>query len=334
MTRPLQQVVVVGAGAFGTALAAVAHAAGRQATLLTRDAAHAREIAASGENQRRLPGVKLPSALAVTADPEALRAAELVIFAAPAQATRVVASGAAGRIAEGVPVMTAAKGLEQGSSKTQTELLEELLPHCPPAALSGPGFAEEIAAGMPTAVTVAAHDLALAQALAAALATETFRPYASDDLIGVELGGAMKNVLAIAAGIVVGQGLGDSARAALISRGLAEMIRLGAALGARPETFMGLSGLGDLVLTATSLHSRNLRFGMALAEGRKASDLLAPGQPLVEGAHTADMAVALARRHDLEMPITSAVAAVAADRLAVDAAIALLLSRPLTTESL
>jgi glycerol-3-phosphate dehydrogenase (NAD(P)+) len=228
--------------------------------------------------------------------------------------------------------VAAAKGIEQATRKTQTAIFAEVLAGNSPAALSGPGFAEEIARGLPTAVTMAAKSLDLAHALSAALATDAFRLYTTDDLVGVELGGALKNVLAIAAGIVVGRALGESARAALIARGLAEMMRLGAALGARPETFMGLSGLGDLVLTATSRTSRNLTFGVALAEGRHPADLLAAGQPLAEGAHTAAVAAELALRHGIEMPIFSAVAEIVSGRIGVDAAIEGLVTRPIRAE--
>jgi glycerol-3-phosphate dehydrogenase (NAD(P)+) len=331
--RDIEHVVIAGAGAFGTALAVVADKAGRRVTLFARDAAQAEAIAATRENARYLPGVALPGSIAVTADPTSIRRADLVLLAAPAQATRALATMLAENIPPAAPVVATAKGIEQGSRKTQTEIIVEILPTARPAALSGPGFAEEIARGFPTAVTMVAADLDLAHALSAALATDTFRPYASDDLVGVELGGAIKNVLAIAAGIVAGRALGESARAALIARGLAEMMRLGAAFGARAETFMGLSGLGDLVLTATSGHSRNLAFGMALGEGARAADLLAAGMPLAEGAHTATVAAELARRHGVDMPITAAVAAIVAGNIGVDAAIEGLVSRPLKAES-
>lgn len=332
MTAP-SHVAIVGSGAFGTALAIVADRAGRKVTLLARDGGEASAIAAARENVRRLPGVKLAASVAVSGDPMSLRSAGIVLLALPAQATRDAVNRLAGAIPKGIPVVATAKGLERRSGKTQTELIAELLPGRVPAALSGPGFAEEIANGLPTAVTVAAADLRTAHMLAAALATDAFRPYASDDLIGVELGGAIKNVLAIASGVVAGRGLGESARASLIARGLAEMTRLGVALGARAETFMGLSGLGDLVLTATSLSSRNLRFGMALGEGRSVAELLGPGEPLVEGAYTAAVAADLARSHGVDMPITRAVAAIVAGRLSVDAAVEGLVTRPLKAEA-
>ena len=328
----LEHVAIAGAGAFGTALAVAAHHAGRRVTLFARNAEQARIIATTRENVRHLPGVTLPAAIEVTPDRSALGGADLVLLAVPAQATRALATLLSTHIRAETPVIVAAKGIERETGKLQTEIVAEVVPHAKPAVLSGPGFAEEIARGLPTAVTIAAVDLGLARELSATLATDTFRPYASDDPIGVELGGAIKNVLAIACGVVAGRGLGESARAALIARGLAEMMRLGAAMGARAETFMGLSGLGDLVLTATATHSRNLRFGIALGEGHSAASLLGVGGPLVEGAHTAGVAAQIARRLNVDAPILSAVADVLDGKVGVDAAIAALLARPLTSE--
>jgi glycerol-3-phosphate dehydrogenase (NAD(P)+) len=328
----IERVAIAGSGAFGTALAVVAAQAGRRATLFARDAEQARIIASTHQNIRHLPGLKLPAEIEVTSDPLAFGNADVVILAAPAQATRALAGLLAKNIREGTPVIAAAKGIERETGKLQTQIVEEIVPHAVPAVLSGPGFAEEIARGLPTAVTIAAADIRLARELTAALATDTFRPYAGDDPIGVELGGAIKNVLAIACGVVAGRRLGESARAALIARGLAEMMRLGGALGARPETFMGLSGLGDLVLTATGTHSRNLKFGIALGEGHSAAALLGPGEPLVEGAHTARVAAQIARRLNVDAPILSAIADVIDGIVSVDVAIAGLLARPLTSE--
>jgi glycerol-3-phosphate dehydrogenase (NAD(P)+) len=328
-----ERVVIAGAGAFGTALAVIADKAGRRVTLVPRDSAQAAAISSSRENVRYLPGVTLAPSIEVAGDRAAFRHADLVILAAPAQATRSVAAAIAKMIPAGTPILVAAKGIEQGTGKLQTAIIADVLRHCRPAVLSGPGFAEEIARGLPTAVTIAASDLALAHALSASLATDTFRPYASDDPIGVELGGAIKNVLAIACGVIAGRALGESARAALIARGLAEMMRIGATLGARAETFMGLAGVGDLVLTATTEHSRNTAFGMALGRGEPLAKLLQPGAPLAEGAHTARVAADLARRHNVDAPIIAAVAAVIDGKLSVDAAIEGLLSRPLTHET-
>jgi glycerol-3-phosphate dehydrogenase (NAD(P)+) len=297
------RIAIAGAGAFGTALASVAGQAGRSVILWARGA-----------------------------DPVLYHDADIVLLAVPAQATRALMMALAKDIPAGVPIVACAKGIEQGTGRLQSQIIREVLPGALPAALSGPGFAEEIAAGLPTAVTIAAEDIALAEKLCAALATDAFRPYASDDLVGVEMGGAIKNVLAIAAGIVAGRHLGESARAALIARGLAEMLRLGVALGARAETFMGLSGLGDLVLTATSKNSRNLAFGTALAGGRSLGELLAKGAPLVEGAHTARIAAELARRHGIDAPIIAAVAAILDGAISVDAAIDGLANRPLKRE--
>jgi glycerol-3-phosphate dehydrogenase (NAD(P)+) len=329
----IERVAVGGAGAFGTALALVAAKAGRRATLWARDCARAAAIRAAGENAAHLPGIAIPTSIAVTADQDAFHDADLVLLAVPAQATRTAATALAADIPPGVPVVACAKGIEQGTGLLQTEIIAACLPHARPAALSGPGFAEEIARGLPTAVTIAARDIELAHRLCAALSSESFRPYASDDLIGVEIGGAIKNILAIACGIVAGRQLGEGARAALIARGMAEMMRLGAALGARPATFMGLSGLGDLVLTATSAHSRNTAFGTALGKGASVKDLLEAGRPLAEGAHSAQIAAELARRHGVDAPIIAAVAAIIAGALTVDEAIAGLINRPLKVES-
>ncbi len=328
----ITRVAVAGAGAFGTALALVAHRAGRHVSLFARDAAQAAMIGVERENARYLPSAEIPADIEITADPDCFRRADLILLAAPSQATRALLERLAPMIPDGVPVVACAKGIERATGLFQSAVVSALLPKARAAALSGPGFAEEIAAELPTAVTVAASDLSLAHEIAAALASERFRPYANDDLIGVELGGAVKNVLAIATGIVAGRALGESARAALIARGLTEMMRLGGALGAHAETFMGLSGLGDLVLTATSRHSRNLAFGMALGEGRRPHELLTAGMPLVEGAHTAEIAARLAREHDVETPIIAAVAAILDGTIGVDAAIGGLVSRPLKAE--
>jgi glycerol-3-phosphate dehydrogenase (NAD(P)+) len=326
-------IAIAGAGAFGTALALIAAKAGHRVNLWTQTVTQADAMQAARENKRHLPGVTLPPPITVTSEKETFRDAGLVLLAAPAQATRSLAVVLRNYIPSGVPVVACAKGIERGRGRLQTEIIAELLPHANPAVLSGPGFAEEIAGGLPTAVAIAAVELALAHELCAALSTDTFRPYASDDPVGVELGGAVKNVLAIAAGVVAGRKLGESARAALIARGLAEMMRLGSALGARPETFMGLSGLGDLVLTATSNRSRNLAFGMALGAGRSTAELLGEDQPLAEGAYTAGVAAELARQHGIDAPIIAAVAAVIDGRIGVAAAIEGLVSRPLKAEN-
>jgi N6-L-threonylcarbamoyladenine synthase len=333
MSGSLQRVVVAGAGAFGTALALAALRAGRDVTLWARDPVQAQFMRSTRENSAYLPGVAIPPGVQVSSDTSVFRGADMVLLAAPAQATRDLLRGICPDIPGGAAVVACSKGIEHGTAALQTGIIAELLPSISPAALSGPGFAEEIARGLPTAVTIAAGDIGLAEGLSAALSSDAFRPYASDDLVGVELGGAAKNVLAIACGIVAGRALGESARAALIARGLSEMMRLGAALGARPETFMGLSGLGDLVLTATSEQSRNTAFGIALGQGRSAAELLCGGAPLVEGAYSARMAVALAAEHGVETPIMAAVAAVVDGESSVADAIGSLVNRPLRRES-
>ncbi|MYZ50434.1 NAD(P)H-dependent glycerol-3-phosphate dehydrogenase [Propylenella binzhouense] len=323
---------IVGGGAFGTALACVAARSGRIVHLLVRDPGRADRMAETRENPL-LPGVRLEAGIVPTADPAACGAAGLVLLAVPAQETRSAAAALRPYVTAGVPVVGCAKGIERATGRRQQEVIAACLPEAPAAVLSGPGFAAEIARGLPTAVTIAADEIGLAHRLCADLSSGGFRPYASDDPVGVEIGGATKNVLAIACGVVAGRQLGESARAALIARGLAEMTRLGIALGGKAQTFTGLSGLGDLVLTATSAQSRNTAFGIALGGGRAVAELLAAGMPLAEGVHTAAVAVELARRHAVEVPIMAAVAAVLEGGLTVEEAIEGLVSRPLKAEA-
>jgi glycerol-3-phosphate dehydrogenase (NAD(P)+) len=233
----------------------------------------------------------------------------------------------------GVPVVSAAKGLEHGTHDTMTQVIAEAMPHVVPGVLSGPSFATDVARGLPTAVTVAAARMEHAEAIGRAMSSSSFRPYASSDLVGVQIGGSLKNVLAIASGIVAGRGLGASAQAALTARGFAELSRLGRRMGAEPETLMGLSGLGDLVLTATSPQSRNFSLGLALGAGGSVSELVRHGTKLAEGVHTASVAVEFAAEQGVELPITAAVADVVAEKLSVDAAIERLMSRPLKRET-
>ena len=325
-------VAVMGGGAFGTAMACVAARAGHRVVLLVRDPSDAAALAERRENPR-LPGVRIPDTIRPSADLAASGEADLCLIAVPAQETRAAANALSPHLAGGTPVIGCAKGIERTTGRRQIEVLAECLPASPAAVLSGPGFAAEIARRLPTAVTIAAGEMAHAHRLCALLQADRFRPYASDDPVGVEIGGSTKNVLAIACGVVAGRALGESARAALIARGLAEMTRLGVALGGKAPTFMGLSGLGDLVLTATSAQSRNMRFGMALGAGRSVSDLLAAGEPLAEGAYTAAIAARLARDHAVEAPIMSAVAAVIEGRFTIDDAIEGLVNRPLKAET-
>ncbi len=332
--RPIETVAVLGAGAWGTALAVAAARAGRDVRLWSRDPETVAEIGDRGTNAAFLGDIRLDPGLYATTDaPAALAGADMVILAVPAQVTREVAREFAAAIPAGIPVVSAAKGLEHGTHATMTEVIAAELTHVVPAVLSGPSFATDVARGLPTAVTVAAADDAVAEAIAIALSSSSFRPYASHDLVGVQIGGALKNVLAIASGIVVGRGLGASAQAALTARGFAELTRLGRALGAEPETMMGLSGLGDLVLTATSPQSRNFSLGLAIGAGGSVVDLTRHGTKLAEGVHTAAVAVDFAALHGVELPITAAIADVVCEKIDVAGAIDRLMSRPLKRET-
>ena len=325
----IRRIGILGAGAWGTALAVIAERAGREVILWPRRKAQAEALAAERENRLHLPGVRLAPAIHVSAEQAPVFESDAVLVALPAQHLREHLAGLSWP--HHIPAVICAKGIERGSLKSMPELLAELQPEADAAVLSGPTFAGEAAAGHPTAVVIAARDPVLAESLAAALATPAFRPYASDDPLGVALGGSAKNVLAIGCGIVLGRGLGENARAALLTRGLAELQRLVAAAGGRRETAMGLSGAGDLILTATSSQSRNSSLGEALGRGRKLAEILAERQSVAEGVESAAAVVALARRHDVEMPISQSVAAILAGG-DIDAELRRLLARPLKRE--
>ena len=320
---------ILGGGAWGTALALVAARAGRRVALFARDGATVAAINEHRENRARLPRARIDPSITATGDVTQAVAADIVMLAVPAQKVRVVAMLAAPHLAGGTPLVICAKGLEHGTGMRLSTIVAEVAPGAVPAALSGPSFASDVARGLPTAVTIAAPDASLALELCGALGSPAFRPYAETDLIGVEIGGAVKNVLAIAAGIVSGRDLGSSALAAVVARGFAELRRLGDALGARPETLMGLSGLGDLVLTCSGPQSRNFAYGQQLGAG---GERTAP-HPLAEGIATAAVARDLARRHGVEIPIVEAVAAILDGQLAVAAAVEGLMARPLRHEA-
>jgi glycerol-3-phosphate dehydrogenase (NAD(P)+) len=319
-------VAVIGAGAWGTALASMAARAGHAVTLYARDAAHAAHIESARENPR-LPGISLAPGIAVTNDLAAAARADIALIAAPAQHLRAAATHLAPHLRKGMPVIACAKGIEHGTHKFMTEVIAAAAPHAHPAILSGPSFADDVARGFPTAVTLAAHDENLASELVQALGSPTFRPYHTTDVRGVEIGGAAKNVLAIAAGIAVGKRLGASAQAALTTRAFSELARFGRALGARSETLVGLSGLGDLILTCSSPQSRNFALGLALGRGESAP----PGK-LAEGEFTAPVLVELAASQNVEMPVSKAVAAILNGKTTIDAAIEGLLTRPFKAE--
>ncbi|MCH7634490.1 MAG: NAD(P)-dependent glycerol-3-phosphate dehydrogenase [Proteobacteria bacterium] len=328
----MERIGIIGAGAWGTALAATARRAGRDVVLWARDPDLAEGINLRNENRLYLPGVPLDPEIRATAEPAALAEAEVLLMVAPAQHLRAVSARLADHIPEGRPVVVCAKGIEQVSGKLMTEVLAETLPGRPLAVLSGPNLATEIACGLPAATTLAAEDKALAERLAAALGSKTFRPYISPDTLGAQVGGAVKNVIAIACGIVGGRRLGNNARAALITRGLAEVVRLGRAKGARAETLMGLSGLGDLTLTCTSISSRNHSLGRALGEGRELDEIMAKRRSVAEGVFSAQAVVALAETLNVEMPISAAVDAILNRGAGIDETIEALLARPFRAE--
>lgn len=328
-TSDIGVIGVVGAGAYGAALALAAARAGRRILLWARDAATVAAIAQEREAPR-LPGVKLPKTVVPTESLAALGVVDALLVTVPTQSLRQVCEGLALALPAGKPVISAAKGIEQTTGLFTTQVIAQAFPGAVPAVLSGPSFAADIGQGLPTAVTLAAEDPALAQALAEALSSPAFRIYHSADPRGVEVGGAAKNVLAIAAGIAIGLGYGESARAALVARGFAELRRFGEAHGAQGETLMGLSGLGDVVLSCASAQSRNFAFGLALGQGRTVAE--AAGDKLAEGAFTASILAQMARARHVEMPIAEAVAAIIAGEIGVSDAVTGLLARPLRAE--
>ncbi len=322
------KITVLGSGAWGTALALAQARAGRKTALWGRSTKTADAINKSLQNPAYLPGVTFDVAIEATTDAEgALKDATLILAVIPAQTLRNVLESLSAFVPRDVPIILCAKGIERETGKLMSSVVKDCLPRNPPAALSGPSFATDVALGLPTAVTVAAKHIEIATDLASNLSTPTLRCYSSDDLIGVEVGGALKNVLALAAGAVRGSALGASAEAALITRGFVELRRIGAALGARPETLMGLSGLGDLILTCSSPQSRNLSYGIALGRGENLD-----GRPLAEGIATARIAAEEATRLGIEAPIITATAAILAGQISVAEAVGALLSRPLKSE--
>ena len=323
---------VIGAGAWGTALAQVAGWAGLEVLLQAREPEVVDSIRSRRTNEAFLPGVTLDPHVEVTGELGDLAGCDLILAVAPAQHMRSTLAAFAAHHRPGVPVILCSKGIERGSLKLMTEVLAETLPDAPAAVLSGPSFAGEVARGLPSAVTLACADPELGSALMNTLSAPTFRPYLADDLIGAEVGGAIKNVLAIACGMSEGKGLGRSAHAALITRGFAEMTRLGVALGGRAETVAGLCGLGDLVLTCSSPQSRNMSLGLALGQGQTIEQALAGKRSVAEGYESAPAVRELSAKTGVDMPISLAVAALLAGETTVDAAIEGLLSRPLKAE--
>ena len=327
----IQRIAVVGAGAWGTALALAAERAGRDVTLWARRAEQAQELRRTHRNERYLPGIPLDPQIAITSDTAALAGADAILLVVPTQALRAMGQALAPSLPK-APVVLCAKGIELSTHLMLDQVLREVLPDRPHAVLSGPTFAGEVARGLPTAITLAAKDAALGQDLAQALGSAAFRSYWTDDVTGVLVGGAVKNVIAIACGIVGGRRLGENARAALMTRGLAEMLRLSHALGGRRETMMGLAGLGDLVLSASSAQSRNYALGERLGAGKTLAEAQGTAKGVTEGVATAAAVVALAHARGVEMPIAEAVDAVLHRGAPIDAAMEALLSRPFKAE--
>jgi glycerol-3-phosphate dehydrogenase (NAD(P)+) len=321
----IARIGVLGGGAWGTALAQTCARAGRNVTLWEHEPGNAAQLESKRES-KFLPGVRLADGIKVTRDLGETARADAILLVVPAQAMRSVCTALGTSLRDHTPLIACAKGIEHGTQKFMTEIIAECAPKAVPAILSGPSFAGDVARGLPTAVTLAAPDAKIAGALAQAIASASFRPYHSTDIRGVEIGGAVKNVLAIASGIVTGRGLGASASAALTTRGFAELVRFGKSFGAKTGTMMGLSGLGDLILTCSSPQSRNFSFGVALGKNEK------PDGKLAEGSFTAAVLLEMARDKKVDMPISFAVAALLGGKMSVDEAIESLLTRPIKSE--
>ncbi len=332
MTKSFTSVGVIGAGAWGTALAQVTAMGGNRVVLHAREAEVVAAINDGRENTLYLAGVSLSEAITATGDMRDLAGCDLILAVPPAQHMRATLTAFKPFARPGLAVVLCSKGVERGSDCLMTEVLEAVLPDAVPGVLAGPNFAREVAMGLPSAVTIACDDEVIGARIAATVAGPTFRPYQSRDLIGAEAGGAIKNVIAIACGIAEGKGLGRNAHAALITRGFAEMSRLAMAMGAQFETMSGLCGMGDLVLTCSSPQSRNMSVGLALGQGQTLEEFLAGKVSVAEGVESAPAVVDLGRKYEVELPLCTAVAAVLAGKMDVNAAIDALLSRPLKSE--
>ena len=330
----MKRIGIIGAGAWGTALAMVAGRAGRDVVIQARETDVVDAINAEHENPVFLPGVSLDPAIRATTEiAEAAAEADAVLLVVPSQFMRAAISGLKDGLGSGVPAVVCTKGIEKASHALMSEIVDDVLPGTPVAVLSGPTFAAEVAADKPTAVTLACADADTAVRLSEALGTPRFRPYRSDDIIGAQIGGAVKNVLAIGCGIVEGGGLGDNARAALITRGLAEIVRLGSAKGAKAETLMGLCGIGDLVLTCNAMQSRNFSLGVGLGRGETLDDIINARTSVAEGVSNASSVSELAGTLHIDMPICLAVDGILNHGADIDGTIEGLLSRPVTVEA-
>ncbi|MGC6512288.1 MAG: NAD(P)H-dependent glycerol-3-phosphate dehydrogenase [Parvibaculales bacterium] len=330
--RTITKIGIVGGGAWGTALATIVARAGCEGVLWALEEDVVNAINTRQENPLFLPGIKLPDTVRATSQLADMADRQAILMVVPAQHLGSVLSELIPHLSPECGIALCAKGVERSSLRFMSEVAADHLEPGRLAVLSGPSFATDVAMGLPTAITLAANDPGFGESLAAALSQPGFRAYPSNDVIGAEIGGAVKNILAIACGIVQGKGLGDSARAALTARGFAEMTRLGDALGAKRETLAGLSGLGDLILTCSSTTSRNFSLGVALGEGQNIKDILGARNSVSEGALSAQAVKSLAAEHQLDMPISQAIADIVDGRLGVDEAIVQLLARPVTGE--
>lgn len=333
MEHKTNQIAVLGAGAWGSALAQVASKAGSDVIIWAHEKEVVADINNHNENKSFLPNIKLAKNIIATNDMADLKNANAILAVVPAQFMRSTLKQLANVIAPNTPIALCSKGIEQKSLEMMTDVLAATIPNSIPAVISGPSFAKDVAIGLPTAVTLACTNKEIGEKLVKMLGISTFRPYLADDLIGAEIGGAVKNVLAIACGMAEGRGLGESARSALITRGFAEMVRLGVKLGANPQTLNGLCGLGDLVLTCSSKSSRNFSLGFALGQGQSVQEAMAGKNSVAEGAATAPALIELAAKNDVEMPICNAVAQILDGKIGVNDAINSLLNRPFKDES-
>ena len=328
MSKKSPTIGVIGGGAWGTALAQVLSAGGRDVLIWARESCVVAGINVRHENATFLQGIKLSETLKATEDIHEAASRDVVLLVSPAQHARSTLETIKTDLSNGNTLVICSKGIELESGKLLSKVAEEVIPDTPLAVLTGPTFAREIASGMPGAATIGVHDGDLGKELQEALGVKGFRPYISEDIIGVQLGGAIKNVIAIACGIVRGRKMGDSARAALLTRGVAEIARLGIAMGAEKETLLGMCGIGDLMLTCSSMQSRNFSLGVALGEGKTLEEILGSRNAVTEGVHTAQSALALAKRYAVDMPITEAVNDCLTGAKTIDEAIEDMLNRP------
>jgi len=333
MESSAYKVGVIGGGAWGTALSILANRAGSRASLYTRNTNVIQQIEEKRSNDIYLPGVFIPPEISISNQPQEVCKADLVIIATPTNYVRSVCIAISDQLKAETPLLIASKGIERGSLMLMSEVVRSVLPGNAIAIISGPNFAEEAARGLPTATTIACEDKNLWDLLTYAIGGKLFRPYLTDDIIGTQIGGSIKNVIAIACGIALGKGMGDNSSAAIVTRGFAEMARLAVARGGRYETLMGLSGLGDLLLTCGSTKSRNMSFGLAIGQGRPVKEVLeARGRTATEGVLAAESIMKIARKHDVSMPICNAVYRVLYEGVPVDDAMQALLERPFSIE--